>query len=101
FLTSLHWVGERTLRELEAQPPGIYVSDADYASAYELMGNYDEMYRRLDRAVTRHDVRALTFECPDRGEPLPTDPRLSTLRRRMRAPRPDGALTTARESSRS
>ncbi|MEO8452107.1 MAG: tetratricopeptide repeat protein [Gemmatimonadota bacterium] len=86
YVEALRRDGRSSLEGLRSTPPGRYVSDADFATAYEWLGQFDEMYRRLARAVDRRDVRALTFDCPDNGIPLDRDARYAEIKRRIANP---------------
>ena len=75
---------EGILAELNAAESRGYVTPISRAWIYIGMGDSDEAFEWLDRAVDEHDPHILHFPCKPAYDPIREDPRFSALLRKMR-----------------
>ena len=73
----------RILRELEEQKLNTYVPPCDFAQIHTVLGNVDEAFRWLDRAVEMRDADLFMTKVWPIWDPLRDDPRFDRLLRRL------------------
>jgi serine/threonine-protein kinase len=71
------------MRELEEQEKTTYVPPCDFAQIHTVLGNVDEAFRWLDRAVEMRDADLFMTKVWPVWDPLRDDPRFDQLLRRL------------------
>ena len=74
---------EEILRELEEQEKNTYIPPCDIAQIHTALGNVDEAFRWLDRAVEVRDADLFMTKVWPVWDPLRGDPRFDQLLRRL------------------
>jgi serine/threonine protein kinase/Tfp pilus assembly protein PilF len=73
----------KILREIEEQEKTMYVPPCDLAQVHTALGNVDEAFRWLDRAVEVRDADLFMTKVWPVWDPLRSDPRFDRLLRRL------------------
>jgi len=73
----------KILRELEEQEKATYIPPCDFAQIHTALGNIDDAFRWLDRAVEVRDADLFMTKVWPVWDPLRGDPRFDQLLRRL------------------
>jgi len=86
FDAALRVRGEQTLRDLgDRSKQGEYVAPAEYVTAYTMMGDKDNAFVWLEKAVQEHTRFAFEFKINPLYDRLRSDPRFQELADRVKA----------------